>query len=121
MSSGSGSEDRSGLWSQLPSFDPATDDIREYTQKVKFLHGVFPDRDKASLAPRLAMMCKGTAWSQVRHIDPKKLTDKENGVAHLLQALSAWEETSEMQTFELFERHCTKSRKRVTKHPIVTC
>lgn len=36
----------------------------------------------------------------MRHLDPKKLTDKENGVEHLLRALSAWEETSDMQTFE---------------------
>ena len=103
MSEGS-SEDKTaaaGLWSQLPSFDPSVDDIREFTQKVRFLHGVFPAKDKGNLAPRLAMMCRGTAWSQVRQLDPTKLTDPDEGVNYLLDALSMWEETSELKTFEL--------------------
>ena len=50
------------------------------------------------------MLCKGTAWSQVRQLDPKKLTKADSGVEYLLAALSAWEETSEMKTYELFER-----------------
>jgi len=106
MSEGS-SEDKTaaaGLWSQLPSFDPSVDDIREFTQKVRFLHGVFPAKDKGNLAPRLAMMCRGTAWSQVRQLDPTKLTDPDAGVNYLLDALSMWEETSELKTFELFEK-----------------
>eukprot|EP00435_Cladocopium_sp_Y103_P019549 s1700_g4.t1 len=104
--SGEASEEKAsvGLWNQLPSFDPSTDDIREFSQKARFLHGVFPAKDKGNLAPRLAMLCKGTAWSQVRVLDPKKLTDPEDGVDYLLAALSAWEETSELKTFELFER-----------------
>ena len=100
----SSSEERSGLWSQLPSFDPSIDDIREFSQKAKFLHGVFPEKDKPNLAPRLAMMCKGTAWSQVRQLDPSKLTDKDGGVDYLLSALAGWEETAELKTFELYEK-----------------
>ena len=105
MSEGA-SEEKSatGLWSQLPSFDPSSDDIREFSQKARFLHGVFPVKDKGNLAPRLAMLCKGTAWSQVRQLDPQKLTEPETGVEYLLEALSAWEETSELKTFELFEK-----------------
>jgi hypothetical protein len=91
----SSSEEKStGLWGQLPSFDPTTDDIREFSQKAKFLHGVFPSKDKGNLAPRLAMLCKGTAWNQVRLLDPDKLMDRETGVAYLLDSLSSWEETS---------------------------
>eukprot|EP00435_Cladocopium_sp_Y103_P059980 s1270_g21.t1 len=101
----SSTEERAtGLWGQLPSFDPSVDDIREYTQKARFLHGVFPEKDRPNLAPRLAMMCKGTAWSQVRHLDPVKLTDATNGVAYLLEALSTWEENDSLKTFELFEK-----------------
>eukprot|EP00435_Cladocopium_sp_Y103_P017775 s1076_g4.t1 len=100
----SSEEKSSSLWSQLPSFDPAVDDVREFMQKARFLHGVFPEKDKGSLAPRLAMLCKGTAWSQVRLLDPSKLIVPETGVEYLLEALSSWEETSELKTFELFEK-----------------
>ena len=103
-SSGSTDDKGSGLWGQLPSFDPTEDDYREYAQKVKFLHAVFPEKDKSLLAPRLAMLCKGTAWSQVKMIEAGKLTDKAEGVNVLLSALSNWEESSELKTFELFEK-----------------
>eukprot|EP00435_Cladocopium_sp_Y103_P037269 s436_g9.t2 len=56
------------------------------------------------LAPRLAMLCKGTAWNQVRSIPAEKLTSAETGVTSLLEALASWEETEEMVTFEKFER-----------------
>ena len=104
-SSSAGADDKSlGLRGQLPSFDPSVDDYREYAQKVKFLHSVFPEKDKSLLAPRLAMLCKGTAWSQVRMIDAGKLVDKAQGVNHLLAALSNWDENAELKTFELFEK-----------------
>ena len=110
---GSNEEKGSSLWSQLPSFDPSVDDVREFMQKARFLHGVFPDKEKKNLASRLAMLCKGTAWSQVRHLDPTKLVDPENGVKYLLDALSPWEETNELKTFELFEKALYK----VTQRP----
>ena len=110
MSSSSGGEERGqGFWSLLPSFDPAQDNVREYVEKVKFLAAICPDRDKGMLAPRLAMLCKGTAWGQVKAISPEKLTDKANGVKNLLAALSSWEESAEMKTYEVFEKAIYKT------------
>ena len=97
-------EKSSSYWNLLPSFDPATDDVREFIQKARFLNGVIPQKDKANLAPRLAMQCKGTAWSQMRQLDPSKLVVPDKGLDYLIEALSAWEETSEMKTYELFEK-----------------
>ena len=101
----SSSEDRtSSLWSLLPSFDPASDDPREYVDKVKFLHSICPPRDKPMLAPRLAMLMKGTAWAQMKALDASKLSDPEGGIKVLLGAISAWEEAEELQTYEKCER-----------------
>ncbi|CAL1150724.1 unnamed protein product [Cladocopium goreaui] len=46
---------------------------------------------------------KRTAWSQVKSIDPTKLTEAE-GYKVLLGALSTWEESAELQTYDLFEK-----------------
>ena len=57
----SSSDDKSqNLWPLYlsPSFDPAVDNVCEYTDKVKFLHAICPDKDRPMLAPRLAMVCK---------------------------------------------------------------
>ena len=105
-----GSEDKAAtIWNLLPSFDPGQDDIKEYIAKVKFLDGICPKKDRGMLAPRLAMLCKGTAWHQVRTIEPDALTNPDQGVKHLLKALSAWEESAELKTFELFERAIYKT------------
>lgn len=59
---GSSTPEKEGsLWSILPSFDPQQDDPREYRDKITFLHGICPKKDKVMLAPRLAMLMKGTA------------------------------------------------------------
>lgn len=94
----------SNLWSLLPSFDPAVDDPREYSQKVRFLHGICPTKDRNMLAPRLAMLCKGTAWKQVSKIEPSELTNPDTGVKTLLASIASWEETEEMATFEKYEK-----------------
>ena len=103
-SSSSDGPNSNGLWSLLPTFDPAVDEIREYVGKAQFLAGICPKKDKPMLAPRLAMGCKGTAWSQVKQIKSELLVDPDNGVKHLLSALASWEESAELKTFELFEK-----------------
>ena len=50
------------------------------------------------------MLMKGTAWAQVRALSTEKLTDGENGVTVLLQAISTWEEAEEMQLYDKFEK-----------------
>ena len=104
-SEAAGTDEKSNaIWNLLPTFDPGQDDVKEYIAKVKFISGICPKKDRPMLAPRLAMMCKGTAWHQVRNIKPELLTHPENGIKTFLQALSAWEESAELKTFELFEK-----------------
>jgi hypothetical protein len=104
-SAGASIEERtSNLWSILPSFDPAVDDPREYVDKVKFLRAICPAKDKGMLVPRLAMLMKGTAWAQIKGSDTALLSDPEKGVDVLLASVATWEENSELQTYDKFER-----------------
>eukprot|EP00435_Cladocopium_sp_Y103_P017364 s1359_g4.t1 len=105
-------EKEGSLWNILPSFDPQQDDPREYRDKVTFLHGICPKKDRMMLAPRLAMLMKGTAWAQVKQIAPEKLTEPETGVKALLQAISTWEETEEMQLYDKFEKAIYRTTQR---------
>eukprot|EP00435_Cladocopium_sp_Y103_P013571 s4711_g3.t1 len=57
----------------------------------------------------LAMLCKCTAWGQVKALDAASLTSKTNGVKNLLKAFSSWEESAEMKTYELFEKALYKT------------
>ena len=64
------------------------------------------------LAPRLAMLTKGTAWHQVKNLDATKLMEPETGVKTLLKAISTWEEAEELQVYEKFERALYKTTQR---------
>eukprot|EP00435_Cladocopium_sp_Y103_P045775 s379_g13.t1 len=104
------SEDKgSHIWTLLPTFDPASDNVKEYIEKVKFIDSICPKKDRPMLAPRLAMLCRGTAWGQVKNLPPGTLTDPEGGVKSLLAALSSWEESSEMKTYDQFEKAVYKT------------
>ena len=103
--SGGQTEERSStIWSILPTFDPSTDDPKEYVDKVRFLHSICPQRDRPMLAPRLAMLMKGTAWAQIKSADTAKLADPEHGIQVLLKAVATWEEAAELQTYDKFEK-----------------
>ena len=56
------------------------------------------------LAPRLAILMKGTAWAQIKSADATQLADPEKGVDVLLAAVATWEEAEELQTYEKFEK-----------------
>ena len=45
------------IWSLLPRFDPSTGSAREYIEKVKFIDGVCPKKDRSMLATRLDWQC----------------------------------------------------------------
>ena len=110
MSTAEVSEDKgSHIWTLLPTFDPAVDNVKEYIEKVKFIDNICPKKDRPMLAPRLAMLCRGTAWGQVKNLSSESLVDPIDGVKNLLQALSSWEESSEMRTYEQFERAIYKT------------
>ena len=70
--------------------------------KVRFLKAICPSKDRNMLA-RLAMLCRGTAWAQVKGLNPEQLTDPDKGVDILLAALSSWEESAELKTYEKVE------------------
>ena len=112
MSSGSTPEEKTNLWSILPSFDPQSDDPREYRDKVKFLASICPKKDKPMLAPRLAMLLKGTAWAQIKSMDTEKLTDPDEGIKILLESIATWEEAAEMQVYDRFEKALYRTTQR---------
>ena len=73
------SEDKgSHIWTLLPTFDPA-DNVKEYIETVKFIDNICPKKDRPMLAPRLAMLCRGTAWGQAKNLDSAQLVDPDNG------------------------------------------
>ena len=64
------------------------------------------------LAPRLAMLLKGTAWAQIKSMDTEKLTDPDQGIKILLESIATWEEAVEMQVYDRFEKALYRTTQR---------
>eukprot|EP00435_Cladocopium_sp_Y103_P042739 s1807_g11.t2 len=91
-------------WNQIPRFDPATTDLRIYTQKLQFLQAIWPEEHLAHLAPRAALMVEGAAFQKLARIDASKLRSA-NGIKVLIEALGGqWGRTDAEDKLDLFER-----------------
>ena len=91
-------------WGQIPRFDPATTDLRVYTQKLQFLHQVWPAEYIEHLAPRAALLVEGAAFQKLARLDAQKLRSAD-GVKILIETLGgAWGRTDPEDTYDLFER-----------------
>ena len=93
-------------WAAIPKFIPGSTNVQEYTQKLRFLSGVWPTEHLELLAPRAALLVEGTAFRKVSRIDPAKLKVKDtSGIALLVAAIGgAWGSTELEERYEYFER-----------------
>ena len=105
--SGPGSGTASHLpWHLIPSFEPGETDLQDYAKRLSFLAGLWPSEHLSQLAPRAALMCKGSSFQKVMRIQPEKLkVNSDNGVKLLVETLGGvWGETSLEDRYEKFER-----------------
>ena len=108
MSSAAGSagDEKSNLWSILPSFDPEKDDPRELQDKVKFLHGIchVSEKGRTHASPEASDANEGNSLgSDKAHGDQE--TDRcRAGNQDPAGAKNTWEEAAEMQVHDRFEK-----------------
>ena len=107
----SGSQGPSGSasflpWHLIPSFDPGETDLSDYTRRLEFLAGIWPADQLQHLAPRAALMCKGSAFQKVLRLDPEKLKVKTpDGVKLIVTTLGGvWGKTVLENKYEKFEK-----------------
>ena len=93
-------------WHLIPSFDPGETNLQEYSRRLEFLAGLWPTEHLGQLAPRAALMCKGSAFHKVTRIPPEKLkTNSADGVKLIVQTLGGvWGKTELEDRYEKFEK-----------------
>ncbi|CAE7225513.1 RE1 [Symbiodinium sp. CCMP2592] len=101
------SDDRSALpWAAIPRYTPGVTDTTEYGKKLKFLAEVWPKEHLSSLAPRVALLCEGSAFKKVARLDATKLKVSDtSGVELIVKTLGgAWGQTVLEEKYEQFEK-----------------
>ena len=93
-------------WHLIPTFKPGETDINDFSRRVTFLSGIWPQEQMALLAPRIAMSCEGSAFQKMVRLDPAKLKVTDTtGVALIVKTLGGvFGKTTLENRFERFER-----------------
>ena len=75
------------LSSLVPTFDPATDDLLIYQQKVELVLAAWPKTKLPELITRLILGCKGTAFQKLQIHQTELLKGDEECVRKLVEYL----------------------------------
>lgn len=93
-------------WHLVPAFKPGETDINEFTKKLEFLSQIWPVESLPQLAPRVCLMCEGSAFQKVIRIPPEKLkVSSTDGCKLVVSTLGGvWGRSGVELKFEKFER-----------------
>lgn len=72
------------LSSLVPSFDPSTDDLQVYTQKLSLLVEAWPPTKYTELVTRLILNCKGSAFLKLQQHQKELLVNEKKPVKKLI-------------------------------------
>ena len=102
-----GGDDKTNLpRNAIPRFVPGTTDVTEYGKTLEFLASIWPEEHVRALAPRVALLCEGTAFKKIARLSPDKLKASDtSGVKLMLTTLGgAWGQTVLEAKYEQFEK-----------------
>ena len=93
-------------WHLVPAFRPGETDIDEFSKKLEFLSQIWPVEALPQLAPRVCLMCEGSAFQKVLRLPPEKLKVSSTDGCKLVVATlgGVWGRTSVELKFEKFEK-----------------
>ena len=69
----------------VPSFDPASDSVDTWTQKVEMLMVAWPKTRLDELATRLVLGCKGTAFQKLQLVRSEVIRNDEKAIKRLVE------------------------------------
>ena len=77
------------LASLVPTFNPATDDLTTYKQKVELVLAAWPRNRITELVTRLILNCEGSAFQKLQLNHEQLLENDEKSVRRLVELLGA--------------------------------
>ena len=100
----------------VPSFDPSTDSVDTWTQKVEMLMLAWPKNKLDELATRLVLSCKGTAFQKLQLVRDEVIRNEEKAIKRLVEIVGgSWGQVPLEHRFELAERALYRSSQRNDK------
>ena len=97
----------------VPSFDPATDSVDTWTQKIEMLLVAWPRQKLDELATRLVLNCRGTAFQKLQLHRSEVLKNEEKAIKRIVELVGGtWGQVPLEQRFELVEKGLYRSQQK---------
>ena len=100
------------LASLVPTFDPAKDDLTDYTKKVQLLMNMWPDGKWTELATRLILGCSGPAFQKLQLKSADITQNDKKSIQQIIEVLGGqWGQIPLEKKYEAAERalfRCTQ-------------
>ena len=97
----------------VPSFDPATDSVETWTQKIEMLLVAWPRQKLDELATRLVLNCRGTAFQKLQLHRSEVLKNEEKAIKRIVELVGGtWGQVPLEQRFELVEKGLYRSQQK---------
>lgn len=100
------------LASLVPTFDPAKDDLTDYTKKVQLLMNMWPDGKWTELATRLILGCSGTAFQKLQQKSAEITANDRKSIQQIIELLGGqWGQIPLERRYEAAEKalfRCTQ-------------
>ena len=101
----SGEINRNQLSSLVPSFDPTTDSVETWAQKIELLVGAWPETKYRDLATRIIFNTKGSAFQKLQLKQGEILTGDKKGIQTLVETVGGqFGQVDLEKKFEVVER-----------------
>eukprot|EP00435_Cladocopium_sp_Y103_P075773 s29_g64.t1 len=89
----------------VPTFDPAKDDLEQYTQKVELLSEIWPSNKMNELITRLILNTSGSAFQKLQLNRAKLMTGDKTGTQQLVATLGGqWGKVNLEKTYDIVEK-----------------
>ena len=97
----------------VPSFDPASDSVETWTQKIEMLLVAWPRQKLDELATRLVLNCRGTAFQKLQLHRSEVLKNDEKAIKRIVELVGGtWGQVPLEQRFELVEKGLYRSQQK---------
>ena len=112
-STGSGTGQSTYMSNLVPTFDPAKDDLEQYTQKVELLAEIWPSEKYNELIARLILGTTGAAFQKLQLKKSELMSGTKAGVKTLIDLLGGqWGKVNLERKYEIVERALFKCTQR---------
>ena len=93
------------LASLIPTFDPAIDNVEQWTHKIELLTQVWPEGKLGELATRIILNCKGSAFAKLQLLKKDLLSGTVEGIARIVEIVGGqFGQVSLERKFDIVEK-----------------